>query len=346
MTGARAPDFAHDRAPATSLGRPLLAGLLIAIALVGAYEATLRALGGRASVALTPTLWATQLHGALNDPDPDTTVILGASRSRGGFSSAAFQSRFPGVPIYRLSTSGESPVATLRYLARNTDFAGTILIDFHESWLETDLVEAQQYLVDHYEGGWTWNVRANGEAEAAVGNRVVLRQQGHALAALLRALLDSDATATIPYWNANTPRYESLYDFTRVTRLDVMRDRVRPTSAGADPAWFDHLAAMAADVRVLRERGASVAFVRFPTGGLAWRNDGTRWPRDRYWDRLVAETGAVALHFMDDPRLAAFDLPDLSHVDQKDRDAFTAAILDRLVERGMAFRRTAPGASE
>jgi hypothetical protein len=40
------------------------------------------------------------------------------------------------------------------------------------------------------------------------------------------------------------------------------------------------------------------------------------------------------LHFADEPALAAFHLPDDSHLDFRDKPAYTKALVDALVRRG------------
>lgn len=45
----------------------------------------------------------------------------------------------------------------------------------------------------------------------------------------------------------------------------------------------------------------------------------------------------MKLHFQDIDALARFDRPDRSHIDQKDKPAFTCALLAALESRGMTW---------
>ena len=80
--------------------------------------------------------------------------------------------------------------------------------------------------------------------------------------------------------------------------------------------------------------------MRFPTSGEHWVMDQVHYPRDRCWDRLAAATGAVTLHFGDEPAMAAFDCPDTSHLNHDDAAEFTRSLMGILDDRGIL-----PGAS-
>ena len=47
------------------------------------------------------------------------------------------------------------------------------------------------------------------------------------------------------------------------------------------------------------------------------------FPREKYWDRLLAETQCPGIHFMDYPAIAHFDCPEFSHLQLKDAVTFT-----------------------
>ncbi len=46
-------------------------------------------------------------------------------------------------------------------------------------------------------------------------------------------------------------------------------------------------------------------------------------PRRQFWDQFARKTRATTLHFADVPALAAFQCPDGSHLDYRDRGRFT-----------------------
>ena len=60
------------------------------------------------------------------------------------------------------------------------------------------------------------------------------------------------------------------------------------------------------------------------------------WPREAYWDRLLAETGVTSIHFEDHPELMEFDCPEGSHLTRSDAGFFTRRI-------GAIYRRESGG---
>ena len=59
------------------------------------------------------------------------------------------------------------------------------------------------------------------------------------------------------------------------------------------------------------------------------------FPRNEYWDRMVAATTAKTLFALDVPTLRDFPLPDDSHVDYRQKPAYTHALIDALIDRGL-----------
>ena len=92
---------------------------------------------------------------------------------------------------------------------------------------------------------------------------------------------------------------------------------------------------LAAQAAALRARGARVYFVMMPESGLVKEMDDRWFPRAQFWDRFVRLVGTPALHFEDVPAMRSLVCPDGSHLDYRERRAFTAALAEAL--------RLAPG---
>lgn len=119
-----------------------------------------------------------------------------------------------------------------------------------------------------------------------------------------------------------------------------LRRRVAALAPGK--AWVRSYEAstrtLAAQAAALRARGGQVYFVMLPTSGLVRDIERRRFPRAQFWDRFVALVGAPTLHFEDVPAMRELDCPDGSHLDYRQRAAFTAALANAL---GIARRRSA-----
>ncbi len=88
----------------------------------------------------------------------------------------------------------------------------------------------------------------------------------------------------------------------------------------------------------IKARGGQVIFVRTPSSGPYWMNEQKAFPREKYWDRLLAETKCPGIHFIDYPSIDHFVCPEWSHLAPKDAITFTenfVSILEK--EKGWRF---------
>ncbi len=69
-----------------------------------------------------------------------------------------------------------------------------------------------------------------------------------------------------------------------------------------------------ADADKIKSRGGEVIFLRVPSSGPFEESDKKVFPREVYWDRLLAFTGCPGIHFKDYPAIAHFDCPEWSHL--------------------------------
>ncbi len=333
--------FSFERAPDGHAGRTLLCAVAVAAVLLVGVESFLRSEGGAPSVPLSKSLMTANLDGGLSNPDPRTTLILGASRIRTGFSSRVFAEHTRQAPLYYLATAGESPLAMLVFLAEKTKFSGKLIVSMNANSLSGASMNEQQYIVRYFEDEWNWNNRMNHIIGARVSSSVVIRQENYAISNVLRSVIDLNKTPPIPYWRRNSPSGETFYDFSLIDDGSVLVPPALSTGAAepADTAWEQNLAHFNKAVSRLTARGAQIALVRFPTSGNWWLNDQRQWPRDSFWDRIAVSTGAIKIHFRDVPSMTRFTLPDSSHLDRRDRDAFTRILLNELDAAGMTWRK-------
>jgi hypothetical protein len=113
-------------------------------------------------------------------------------------------------------------------------------------------------------------------------------------------------------------------DYGRVDRAAAYRHRVDVYLGGETPSFravpdlearwtaFDAL------IRKIQARGGRVVLVRFPTTKRIWQMDQILYPKDVYWDTLVARTSGQTVHFAEHESLSSFDLPDGVHLDYRD----------------------------
>ena len=82
-------------------------------------------------------------------------------------------------------------------------------------------------------------------------------------------------------------------------------------------------------VEKINARGGKVVFYREPVSGDHIKLDEANFPRTLYWDKLAAIMPALMVDFRDYPELN-IDTPDTSHIDIKDIDRHTRALVQVL----------------
>jgi alginate O-acetyltransferase complex protein AlgI len=77
-------------------------------------------------------------------------------------------------------------------------------------------------------------------------------------------------------------------------------------------------------------KGGRVIFVRMPVSQERWTIERQLTPPERYWKKFVNKINVESVHFADYPDLSNFKLPDTSHIDMRDKPAFTRILLIHL----------------
>lgn len=273
--------------------------------------------------------------------DQNSTVLIGASRIQLGWSLAAFRSEFPRIPIVQLAIDGTHPVAVLRDLSETTDFRGVVIVALTAGAILPATREEAQGHVEFHRQSWKPNVKANFLIEDIFQEFFVTRQSQYGLSATVTGVLTGDLRRGGNYL-ATTRERERSADYRRTDIAAHRAERIRrlksQQAAFRQPSpavWQASMKELDRIVRPMVERGARVVFVRFPTSHEHWEIDRQMFPRDGYWDDMAKNIAGTWIHFSDVPALGSFELPDTSHIDKRDKAAFTKAILAELRRAGV-----------
>lgn len=87
---------------------------------------------------------------------------------------------------------------------------------------------------------------------------------------------------------------------------------------------------VARNVALIRSRGGEVVFVRSPSDGGLLEAEEKLYPRAKTWDRLIARSGSIGVHYADDPIMRNLHTIELSHLDRRDAAIFTRALVEKL----------------
>ena len=326
--------------PERRSGAALATAALLAIAIIWAAEWYWRSAGYAPLVIDSRALWALE-RSQVNLTRREPFVILGASRILCGADMATLRERLPAHRPVMLAINGLYPFAALHDLAQDEGFRGTVLVDIDTRGMTRPMWDLQQSWVDYAKREFTPNEAFNRILLNHWQERAVVAQHEMSLPNMLQRWIDGSGEPFRPYWTIHADRSCDI-DFSRTdpaqarahfdAHLEENRDQLDP---GIGPERFlADLEEVESWIDTIQHRGGRVIVYQTPTSGSRLAIEDKIFPRELYWVPWAERTDANVLHFADEPALAAFDLPDDSHLDFRDKPAYTQALVDALIRRG------------
>jgi hypothetical protein len=294
-------------------------------------------------------------------------VVIGSSRIKFGLDQSTWEATTGAAPV-QLAMVGTSPRPLLADLARDPDFKGTVLVGITEGLFfapSGSPPEAQALKATAFYPKWSIAGRAGFSLNRLLESRLLfLDEERFSLRAMLKELPVSNRpevfaipafpvefvtsdfnrqTSITPAFLADTALQNKqraiwMYIFTKAPKMPM-----------PDSVLTGIFRSVASDVAKIRERGGQVLFVRMPSTGAVYELEKVAFAREKYWDRLLAETGAPGIHFADYPQLSGYACPEWSHLSPADASTFTADLI-RIIEQktGWSVARTqaVPAASQ
>lgn len=359
MSDVRVDEADHYERPLPSVGRGVvISAVLLMLIAVGGWELAMRAEGLVPwDLDDGPDHWVAERR-KIDDRDVDVAII-GASRILFDTDLDVFE-EVTGVRPVQLALAGTNARPFLTDLANDEDFKGLLIVGVTEIVFfmppELGLFAAA---LDHYQ------------------QQTPAERFGHALYVRLQRFLASiDAAYTLPrlIYRLPLPRRAGTFDpYDEVWKISTNEpDRqtrmwYRIESPGylvdhATHAWVadweayksdylggveperlaQTLAEIRRDVEKIRDRGGDVVFVRCPSSDFYRRVEREFYPRSEVFDRLVAETGALGLHFEDYEAMRGLSLPEWSHLSADAARTFTRVYATELLRQSPWLRARSP----
>lgn len=297
-----------------------------------------RLCGYKPAVIDSMSLWASQ-RDRVYTRERTPLVLLGASRIQLGVDMTLLRELLPDYAPVMLAINGTYPLASLRDLAEDEDFRGVVLCDIDGRGLETNYRDMQQAYVDYYRTRWTPSWRMHRALLTTWQRHVLLANPDFGALSTLKRWLGNrgdpwksyvryrrDRSGDADYHGFDIEPYAKI--FAEGFRQGLVKDPAHPSDQ-----WLAGLVPVQTWVRRIRERGGLVIFYSTPTAGALREYADAAYPKAQYWDRLGAAVDAPTLDSTEVPILTSIPLPDGSHVDYRDKPAYTRALVDALVER-------------
>ena len=328
--------------PAQPWGLISVAALVLLVLLLAGWEAYWRDFGAVPGYYNDAAHWSAQRH-RINRGEGGKTVLTGSSRVLFDVQLDVWESVTGERPI-QLALEGTSPVPVIEGLADDPDFTGKLVVGVTPGL---------------FFSGFTFR----GDVLAYAKKEGPSQRIGHWLSVHLVepyfAFFDADFALGTVVRRQDWPLREGMRGDISVRKLMVQPDpdrnahlwsKVETDKAYRDLArkiWTQHLgglpppmgtpvlkkavidaqvARVVAALAKLRARGVKVVFLRSPSGGDYLASEQKFFARGETWDPLLAATHAAGVHFDDYPQLQGYELPEWSHMTERDARRYTAQL--------------------
>lgn len=331
----------------------ILTVVLVTLAVIS-WELYVRSKGFDTSYDDDPALWADKRK-MVYEPADKATVFIGSSRIKFDLDINTWES-ITGNHAIQLACVGSTPIPVLENLAGDENFKGRLVVDVTEGLFFST---------------------SSGNARRPSENLKYFKEHTPAQEASFQInhLLESKFAFLNKEWLSlgaqldrfNVPDRPGVYhfrgfppDFGRVkfNRQEYMTDKMagdttiqnivkniwvaivkaskEPPASGAKLDSILNVVKIAVDK--IKARGGEVLFVRTPSSGAFQMGENMGFPREKYWERLLAATGCPGIHYADYPAIAHFICPENSHLSQSDAIVFTKNFIKILSEeKGWKF---------
>ena len=319
------------------------AGLLaffLTTAFVIGWEVYWRSQGFELSYNDDEPLWAFHRQ-RIYQSTPAAPVLIGSSRTKFDIDLTRWEEATGSAPT-QLALVGTSPRPILTDLAQDENFKGTVVVGVTEPLFFSPsggLFERRAHSSVKFYPDWSLAQRASFKINQALESQLLLLDEERFA---LRFLLDRLNIPNRPGVFAIPPfplQFTRNY-FNRQTSITdtfmvdtVLQNQQRqiwwnlfttaPKTSMNDSiltAIFDEVTA---SVTKIQARGGKVLFARMPSSGPIRELEKQDFPREKYWDRLLQETGAPGIHFEDYPELSQYPCIEWSHLGPAEAKAFT-----------------------
>lgn len=288
-------------------------------------------------------LWADQRRKAKGD----ATVIIGSSRIFFDTDLDVWE-EISGVRPVQLALEGTSPRIFLKDLANDADFKGLVIVGvtaplffttdggLRASVLEYVRDETLSERADHALSMQLERVFAFLDEQTRPKRQIAIwplpLREGMKPLFSPRKLESLSADRNAALWSRveTDERYRKEATDQWLLALKVFAPPPGPDGKPVDmpdEAIGAIIAEVKANVDKIRARGGEVAFMRLPYGGAFTAAEDNGFPRARFWDRLIKETGCVGVAWQDYPELQGYTLPEWSHLSASEAERYTRAVV-------------------
>jgi len=339
-----------------SLLKSAVLTLIIVVTVVAFWEISLR----RSGVTLTyddgPPLWSNK-RAMVYEPNDKAVVFIGSSRIKYDLDIPTWE-KITGIHAVQLAVEGSSPRPALEDLANDPNFKGRLIVDVTEGLFFSNAppnVETPNKFVKYFheetlaqKASFFLNKPLESQFVFLDKDYFSLNGQLDALEIPSRPGVFMMPTFPIDFSCTSFDRQE--YMTAGFARDEKQCNKVKGNwaffaslSKGAPPMSDKELNSIFESVKKatdkIKARGGEVLFVRTPSSGPYSQGENKAFPREKYWNKLLAITNCLGIHFLDYPAIDHFICPEFSHLTRPDAIVFTKHFID-ILEKDKGWKLT------
>ena len=280
----------------------------------------------------------------LDDTPKNTTVLAGASRITFGFDLDTWEDEVGNRP-FNLGLHGASFIPMLKDYALNTEHNGIIICSVAGGFTFADsnafFVERIGKAVDDLEASRrSITVRGHGlTAELLQARFAALNVDAYSPIQILRDTFrpsprtNERAMFFVPYTYRHTEDNQDMFvvDFSDPFHLQewdgLHKNVLTYLELGKPRTARSVVDQITTYIETIERRGGEVVFVKFPTSRFMKDWEDRRFPRDKYWDIIIEETGCRGFHYLDNTNTRDLFPPDGSHLLPLQAKVFTRELV-------------------
>jgi hypothetical protein len=232
-----------------------------------------------------------------------------------------------GRKTIQLAVNGGLSYLVLENLAHDSSFKGTVICELWEYEIVTGKTnDAERRMVDYYDK------RTPAERSEIFLQRFTqellalpnLQQIGRPIFRNTHYYIGPDRTLFIDFSSVDLEKLRPHDATVDLYEMPVLSTEEFLTRAHK----FERLAAE------IEKRGGRVIFVNLPLSGLNRDSMERTYPKASYWDVFARQTEFRTIDFRDCPELE-MECPDYTHLDMRDAPAFTRALAEIVLKKGL-----------
>ena len=319
--------------------------MLVIVVITTAFcEISLRNKGIPISYDDGPPLWSNN-RAMVYEPFDDAVVFIGSSRIKYDLDIPTWEN-LTGIHAVQLAVEGSNPRPALEDLANDPNFNGRLIVDVTEGLFFSNGAPRDNTLNANIK---YFHDRTPAQQASFYLNKplesqfIFLNKDYFSLNAQLDGLEISSRPGVFmmplfPMEFSNNTFERQMFMTPNFLTDTILQIKVKANWAffaslrkGAPPMPAAELAGIFKSVKTatdkIKARGGEVLFVRTPSSGGYLQGEKMGFPREKYWNKLLAYTNCPGVYFLDYPEIAHFICPEFSHLSQPDAEIYTMHLI-------------------